>query len=487
MLKYTVFLILWAFLLGGLLPAQGLKLDESAYNRVLLQPRLGNKNGTSESTLKVDLRPYCPPVQNQGKTATCTGWAVGYAALSIENAIRQGIEDDPDRLKSEAFSALFVYNQIKDQQIQGCSALSSIEAALKLLETKGNLKHNSFDRSGCGKIPSNSELDEAKNWRINEFRRLFKLDSNPKGKIKAVRKSLARKHPVIVGMFIKKDFYTQFGQDIYYMGHGPVTEAHAMVVVGYDDGRGREGAFLLMNSWGESWGNKGFIWMEYEAFGELCTRAYEMSLPKFKITKEFNSSATRSNSRKTQGSISLQRIEMRDSITFIREQPKYQDLYYRFPGKFWKVNDLFQIRVNGVTDEKYLYAFTYDADKGVKIHFPRDYQVDQKFGDKHESSIIGSPDREVILPEANIAFQLEKKGEEYICLLFASEPIKDIKMRVASLKNSTKPFPRAFSLYFGDLLFRSSNILYEQDKMRFYSRKGGVDKCIPILIKMNVE
>ena len=42
---------------------------------------------------------------------------------------------------------------------------------------------------------------------------------------------------------------------------------HATPIVGYDDSQaGGAGAFLVMNSWGTSWGNSGFFWMPYSVF-----------------------------------------------------------------------------------------------------------------------------------------------------------------------------------------------------------------------------
>jgi hypothetical protein len=57
--------------------------------------------------------------------------------------------------------------------------------------------------------------------------------------------------------------------------------AHMLTVVGYDDrvwidinqngqvDEGELGAFLIVNSWGPNWSNKGFIWVAYDAFFTL--------------------------------------------------------------------------------------------------------------------------------------------------------------------------------------------------------------------------
>ncbi|HOA06363.1 MAG TPA: C1 family peptidase, partial [Spirochaetota bacterium] len=35
---------------------------------------------------------------------------------------------------------------------------------------------------------------------------------------------------------------------------------HAIVIVGWDDSKK---SFLIKNSWGEDWGEKGYMWIEY--------------------------------------------------------------------------------------------------------------------------------------------------------------------------------------------------------------------------------
>jgi C1A family cysteine protease len=37
---------------------------------------------------------------------------------------------------------------------------------------------------------------------------------------------------------------------------------HAVVLAGWDDTRGSNGAWLLRNSWGTGWGDKGYMWID---------------------------------------------------------------------------------------------------------------------------------------------------------------------------------------------------------------------------------
>jgi hypothetical protein len=40
---------------------------------------------------------------------------------------------------------------------------------------------------------------------------------------------------------------------------------HDVILVGWDDRKGKNGAWLLRNSWGTSWGEDGYMWIEYGA------------------------------------------------------------------------------------------------------------------------------------------------------------------------------------------------------------------------------
>jgi hypothetical protein len=51
---------------------------------------------------------------------------------------------------------------------------------------------------------------------------------------------------------------------------------HAMTIIGYDDNKGPNGAFQVVNSWGEVWGDNGYVWIDYDFFtgGDFAIVAY---------------------------------------------------------------------------------------------------------------------------------------------------------------------------------------------------------------------
>jgi len=66
-----------------------------------------------------------------------------------------------------------------------------------------------------------------------------------------------------------RDLWEPTEEDRSMMGFG----GHAQCVVGYDDKK-YGGAFLIMNSWGSSWGNNGFAWVRYPDFRRFVREAY---------------------------------------------------------------------------------------------------------------------------------------------------------------------------------------------------------------------
>ncbi|TAE53448.1 MAG: hypothetical protein EAZ89_07410, partial [Bacteroidetes bacterium] len=271
---WGIFLLLFA----GMLPLEaqfttGLLLDDAAYESLPRQSLYGD-GGKSESLAlqgisKVDLRPYCPRPRNQGKISSCVGWSMGYAALSIQHAIRNGWKDRRDTISKYAFSALFLYNQVK---INECGSGSYISEALKFLSEKGNIPSAEFDKevNNCEVMPTALQQERALSYRIKDYVTLFGALAEDVIKINKVKLSLAQNKPVVIGMEIRNNFQQLGSSDTYWFpesGDVQPLGGHAMCVVGFDDGKE---AFELMNSWGEYWGNQGFIWVKYTDFAKYC-------------------------------------------------------------------------------------------------------------------------------------------------------------------------------------------------------------------------
>ena len=205
----------------------------------------------------VDLRRYLPPVGRQTMN-DCAAWAFGYAGRTYLEAINQGWQpNSPERV----FSPTFIYNQVNHGEDNG----SRIDEVLNLLRDKGAATLATapyLAEDYLTKVPERA-LDEARVFPIQGYRVLANGA--------AVRQALAdgnivmccvRTNPVFSSG--RYDIYTQAkheeGDGLRRPGqpHG----FHAMAIVGYDDARQ---AFLFMNSWGQDWGQRGFVWVGYDA------------------------------------------------------------------------------------------------------------------------------------------------------------------------------------------------------------------------------
>lgn len=231
----------------------------------------------------VNLERFCPTVRNQGKISSCVGWSTGYGAMTIQRAILSNCVDKK-KINQNAHSALFLFNQIKKGD---CIRGSKISDALEFLKSNGNCLagHFDLDINDCGRMPNEKVKKLAKRFAIEDYLTLFGIKDEPGFKVFQVKKTLAQKRPVIIGMSVKRNFYELKDAKIWHSNIGNTAPAggHAMVVVGYDD---RKEAFRLFNSWGKEWGNDGFIWVKYKDFGKYCKYGYVMYLMKKPLLEE---------------------------------------------------------------------------------------------------------------------------------------------------------------------------------------------------------
>jgi len=248
----------------------GLNMDEKVYDKAEVFEALADnvKNPLPE---KVSLLKFAPTRKNQGQQGSCVGWASGYAARTILYAKQSG--ENPNKVR---FSPSYVYNQIALEDCQG----AYMNNAMNLMLKKGALPYSEFayTEHSCDEKPSRSQQQLAKQFVTKGFNRLSKGGNNYKTDLLAIKQNLSQGAPVVIGMMVGGTFMSKMnGRKVWKPSKADYKQrgfgGHAMCIIGYDD-YVEGGAFQIMNSWGEKWGEKGIAWVKYNDFDYFTKEAY---------------------------------------------------------------------------------------------------------------------------------------------------------------------------------------------------------------------
>jgi len=210
------------------------------------------------------LRQYAPPVMSQGQLGSCVAWASSYAGLTIVKRVEN------NNINFDPISPLNLYVRYKKMFKESpCSYGACIPVALNILKKKGCDLFKNFPNSCSGNVSEKSEFKD----------KLYDFDEINSNEITKIKSALSAKIPVVIGVKCYSGDSWQnavFDHGVwsgYYSG--TVDGGHAMCVIGYDDNKSG-GAFEVMNSWGDDWGDKGFFWIKYDDFPIHVDECYAM-------------------------------------------------------------------------------------------------------------------------------------------------------------------------------------------------------------------
>ncbi|SFG09714.1 Cysteine protease, C1A family [Salegentibacter agarivorans] len=203
-----------------------------------------------------DLSENLPPVGDQGELGACVSWATNYYMKSFQEKIESGLPYS----EATIFSPSYTYNQLTTDECGG----TSIPETLALIEEQGAATLELFPYTGneCETQPDEAVIEAAEEARIAYYKGLS--GENMLAEMKAL---IIQQQPIVIGAVLSPEFgkTDSFGLSAYRehaVNYDDVT-CHAMLVVGFDD---EVNAFKVVNSWGESWGDNGFVWIDYQAF-----------------------------------------------------------------------------------------------------------------------------------------------------------------------------------------------------------------------------
>ena len=227
-----------------------------------------NLSKAPKAASSVDLRQWCSPVEDQGGIGSCTANAgVGVIEYYERRAFGKHIDA----------SRLFLYKVTRNllnwtgdtgaflRTTMGAMALFGVlpEEYWKYIEADYDVEPSAF----CYSF--------ARNYQAIQYFRLDPFGTSQSVLLARIKLLLKAGLPSMFGFTV----YNSYSQARYNGGEIPypcpqdwIVGGHAVVAVGYDDKRKIKntncnktttGAFLIRNSWGTGWGDKGYGWLPY--------------------------------------------------------------------------------------------------------------------------------------------------------------------------------------------------------------------------------
>jgi hypothetical protein len=240
-------------------------------------------------TDKVDLSPYCAPVNDQGLTGGCTAFASADSDYNYELGRTYGPYGWDFTDPFNRCSPRYVYNQtgidLGGSVPTGSRRLDSVCAWLLSNGTATELNAP----TGTTMVPG---YNTSSTWNADALTDAALLSPETRTFIgsyadgdywwadedidsaKHVLKDL--KHVIAFRTDVDSNFqYVNYAGGKAWTYNGSSIGGHAMCIVGYDTGKdGGKGAFKVRNSWGKSWGASGYCWVSFETMKDFKAGVY---------------------------------------------------------------------------------------------------------------------------------------------------------------------------------------------------------------------
>lgn len=213
----------------------------------------------------VDYTPDFPPVANQGSTNMCAVFAGVYSIYSALQKMKNA--SNPAWILTgnglwgnnpqTTFSPRYTYNQRSVNL--GRDGGTTLVWVLESLKTIGaiplaDVPWSQKDNPATSYL-TQANLDLSSNYRISAYYSVPTLAG--------IKNYLNAGYPIYIGMLVDRGLANLTATEPIYSGYnGSSKGGHAMVIVGYDN-TVAGGSFIVLNSWGQSFGRNGFFYLPF--------------------------------------------------------------------------------------------------------------------------------------------------------------------------------------------------------------------------------
>ena len=200
--------------------------------------------------IHIDLRAQCSPIENQGDIGSCTACALVGNLEFLKKKLNGTVID---------FSRLFLYyNERVIRHTVKTDSGSSIRDGIKTLVRAGDCLESLWPYN-INKLTDKPTADCYKEALDHQIKRYYRLHT-----LEEMKHTLQTGYPFVFGFAVYESFeaalVTKTGVVPMPKKGERVLGGHAVMAVGYNDDTNY---FIVRNSWGAAWGDRGYFRMPY--------------------------------------------------------------------------------------------------------------------------------------------------------------------------------------------------------------------------------